>query len=70
MTYATNRLFDVPGRTSTESSKNRARQLAGRITLFDLRPSDPRACPACSGIDDGCTCSSTGAEAQALELES
>lgn len=46
----------------------RAELAAERRQQFDGRP-----CPACGGVDDGCTCHRTGAEAldifQALEAD-
>lgn len=64
--YATNRLFLVYGRTEAESSSARRTNRAAQSALFDFAPRDPRACPACAGIDD-CTCQASGAEALTLE---
>lgn len=61
--WRVDRLFDAA--PSPAESRARARaNAAGALSLFELEPaSSSPACPACAGLEDACTCSSTGARA-------
>lgn len=66
------RLFRVDEPTPTERASRRREALAAQTSLpfaaDDAWQPTPRACPACSGIGDACSCARTGAQALEFSL--